>query len=178
MGPMLAPWTLQSGKWLPMGDYKDLTPQALWFNFGYTFLVCTGSKFLVVTAIRQNAASLAILASLWRHQTETFSALLAICAGNSPAIGEFPAQRPVTRSFDVCFDLRLNKWLSKQSWGWWFETPSLPLWRHCNVLLLVVYYINKQFILSVYNTLLSMDTCAVQFLRLYAGWSCRILATT
>ena len=47
--------------------------------------------------------------------------------------GEFPAQRPVTRSFDVFFDLRLNKRLSKQSWGWWFETPSCPLWRHCNV---------------------------------------------
>ena len=45
---------------------------------------------------------------------ETFSALLAICAGNSPVPGEFPAQRPVTRSFDVFFDLRLNKRLSKQ----------------------------------------------------------------
>ena len=43
-----------------------------------------------------------------------------------------PAQRPVTRSFDVFFDLRLNKRLSKQSWGWWFETPSRSLWRHCN----------------------------------------------
>ena len=63
---------------------------------------------------------------------ETFSALLAICAGNSPVPGEFLAQRPVTRSFDVFFDLRLNKRLSKQSWGWWFETPSRPLWRHCN----------------------------------------------
>ena len=68
----------------------------------------------------------------WRHQMETFSALLAFCAGNSPATGEFPAQRPVTRSFDVFFDLRLNKRLSKQSWSWWFETPSSSLWRHCN----------------------------------------------
>ena len=54
----------------------------------------------------------------WRHQMETFSALLAICAGNSPVTVEFPAQRPVTRSFDVFLDLRLNKRLSKQSWGW------------------------------------------------------------
>ena len=69
----------------------------------------------------------------WRHQMETFSALLAICAGNSPVPGELPAQRPVTRSFDVFFDLRLNKRLSKQSWGWWFETLSPPLWRHRNV---------------------------------------------
>ena len=47
----------------------------------------------------------------WRHQMETFSALLALCAGNSPVSGEFPAQRPVTRSFDVL----------------------CPLWRHGNV---------------------------------------------
>ena len=58
------------------------------------------------------------------------SALLALCAGNSPVTGEFPLQRPVTRSFDVSFDLRLNKRLSKQSRRWWFETP---LWRNCNV---------------------------------------------
>ena len=69
----------------------------------------------------------------WRHQVESFSALLALCAGNSPVPGEFPSQRPVTRSFDVIFDVRLNKPLSKQSWGWWFETLSRPLWRHCNV---------------------------------------------
>ena len=74
------------------------------------------------------------LAKWWRHQMETFSALLAICAGNSPVTGEFPAQRPVTRSFDVSFDMRLNKRFSKPRWGWWFETPSHPLWRHCNEL--------------------------------------------
>ena len=72
--------------------------------------------------------------SWWRHQMETFSALLALCAGNSLVTGEFPAQRPVTRSVDGFFDLRLNKRLSKQSQVWWFETPSRPLWRHCNVL--------------------------------------------
>ena len=68
----------------------------------------------------------------WRHQMENISALLAICAGISPVPGEFPAQRSVTRSFDVFFVLRLNKRLSKQSWGWWLETLSCPLWRHCN----------------------------------------------
>ena len=71
--------------------------------------------------------------SWWRHQMEIFSALLAICAGNSPVPGEFPTQRPVTRSFDVFFDLRLNKQLNKQSCGWWFETPSGSLWRQRNV---------------------------------------------
>ena len=49
---------------------------------------------------------------------ETFSALLAICAGNSPVTGEFPAQRPVTRSFDVFFDLRLNEgWVNNREAG-------------------------------------------------------------
>ena len=55
-----------------------------------------------------------------------------LCAGNSPITGEFLAQRPVTRSFHVFFDLRPNKQLNKQSWGWWFETLSGSLWRHCN----------------------------------------------
>ena len=46
--------------------------------------------------------------------------------------GDFPTQRPVTRSFDVFFDLRLNKRWNKQPWGWWFETPSRSSWRQCN----------------------------------------------
>ena len=71
----------------------------------------------------------------WRHQMETFSALLTLCAGNSPVTGEFTAQRPVTRSFDVFFDLRLNRRLSKQPWVWWFEMPLCSLWRHCNDML-------------------------------------------
>ena len=69
----------------------------------------------------------------WRHQIKIFSALLALCAGNSPVTGEFPAERPVTRGFYVFFVLRLDKRLSKQWWGWWYETVSRPLWRHSNV---------------------------------------------
>ena len=60
--------------------------------------------------------------------------VIGYCAGYSPASGEFPAQRPVMRSFDVFCDLCLNKRLRKQSWGWWFKTLSCPLWRHCNVM--------------------------------------------
>ena len=63
---------------------------------------------------------------------ETFPPLVDLWAGNSPVTGEFPSQRPVTRRFVVFFNLRLNKRLRKQSWGWWFETPSRSLWRHCN----------------------------------------------
>ena len=81
--------------------------------------------------LRPSCASLSVL-TWWRHQMETFSALLAICARNSPVPGEFPAQRPVTRSFEVFFDLHPNKRLSKQWWSWWFETPPCPLRRHRN----------------------------------------------
>ena len=57
----------------------------------------------------------------WRHQMETFSALLAICAGST-----------VASDAELWCILCRNKRLSKQSWGWWFETPSRPLWHHCN----------------------------------------------
>ena len=63
----------------------------------------------------------------------TFSALLALCGGNSPVTSEFPSQRPVTRSFDVFFDLNRNKRLNKPSTRRWFATQSHSLWRHCNV---------------------------------------------
>ena len=66
---------------------------------------------------------------------EAFSALFGPLCGEFPVTGEFTSQRPVTRSFDVFFVLRLNKRLNKQSWGWWFGTPWCSLlWRHCNEL--------------------------------------------
>ena len=120
-----------------------------WTNAPWTYSAihpmnyADGSRFVVVCRgfvpvgfiIYFRVTSLALHGTLytwWRHQMETFSVLLAICAGNSPGSDEFPAQGLVTRSFDIFFDLRLNKRLSKQSWGWWFETPSCPLLRHCN----------------------------------------------
>ena len=60
------------------------------------------------------------------------SALLAFGTGNSPVTGEFPSQRPETRSFDVFFDLRLNRQFSKQLRRKWFETLLRSLWWHCN----------------------------------------------
>ena len=55
----------------------------------------------------------------WCHHMETFSMLLALCAGNSPVTGEFPSQRPVTWSFDVYFDLRINGWVNNHETGNW-----------------------------------------------------------
>ena len=72
---------------------------------------------LSVTTTRGYPTSQSIPTTWWRHQMETYSALLAICAGNSSVTGELPAQRPVTRSFNVFFDLRQIKRLNKQSRG-------------------------------------------------------------
>ena len=102
------------------------TTKRLWLKFIHKSITSDWRS------VRSLIHSSYIAVTRWRHQMETFSALLAICAGNSPVNGEFPAQRPVMWIFDVFFDLCLNKWLSKQSWGWWFETLSRPLWRHCN----------------------------------------------
>ena len=67
----------------------------------------------------------------WRHQMETFSALLALCVGNS-GHQWIPCTKASDAELWCFFDLRLSKRLSKQSWGWWFKTPLHPLWCHCN----------------------------------------------
>ena len=87
---------------------------------------------------------------------ETFSALLALCEGKPLVIGEFPSQRPVTRSFDVFLDLRLNKWMLKQSRRQWFETPSRSLLRDCNAIhvINISYDVNKFWIFNWFILLL------------------------
>ena len=77
---------------------------------------------------------------------ETFSTLLAICVGNSPVTSEFHAQRPVTRSFDSFFGLRLNKWLSKWLWGWWFETHR----AHYDVIVMWVFIMAESWEVKIY----------------------------
>ena len=106
---------------------------------------------------------------------ETLSALLAICAGNSPVPGEFPAQRPVTRSFDVFFDLRLNERLSKQSWGWWFETLSRPLWRYCYEMftcIILIFSIFNVHLNRVYANEYAHDSVLLSFVVVsYVNWT-------
>ena len=107
-------------------DYVVYWPLSYWFwketcNMYFHFLSFLDPKELEI---------LPYGGKWWCHQMETFSASLTLCARNSPVTSEFLAQRPVMRSFDVSFDLRLNKRFNKQWWGWWFETPSYPLWRH------------------------------------------------
>ena len=88
------------------------------------FVVSSYSILFIFPGVSSLAWGSIISYHFLSHQMEPFSALLVLCAGNSPVTGEFPAQRPATRSFDVFFDLCLNKRLSKQSRGWLFETLS------------------------------------------------------
>ena len=94
---------------------------------------------------------------------ETFSALLTICAGNSPGTGKFPAQRPVTRSFDV------------------FEKPSSPLWRRCNALFETLLHELTFKSLSLFSAKISNEFVATAFLfrincyKLYVGISVLII---
>ena len=86
------------------------------------------SSLLEVMACRQ---SIIMFTTMTSSNGNIFRVTDPLC-GEFTGPGEFPTQRPVTRSFDVFFDLRLNKRVSKQPWGWWFETLSWSLWRHCN----------------------------------------------
>ena len=86
------------------------------------------------------------LKTWWRHQMETFSALLAICAGNSPVPGEFLAQRPVTWSFDVFFDLHLIN-------GWVNNSEAGDLRRY------LAHY--DVFVMTFYASVLEADTCRI-----------------
>ena len=90
----------------------------------------------IVRAWQNYAVSLyiAITYSWWRHQMETF--FHTLCEGNPPVASGFPSQRPVTRSFDVFFDLYLNKRLGEQSRRWWFDAhydATVILWQDAMV---------------------------------------------
>ena len=130
--------TVSLGLWKNLSDHQMGETWGSCWTLGDVAVIFQSKTFKIII---QNSSSAVrfpmndfllvrfnIGSSWWHHQLATFSALLAICAGNSPVTGEFPAQRPVTRSFDVFFDLRLTKWLSGQ---WWFETPSRSSWGHC-----------------------------------------------
>ena len=117
---IVAPWRhVATSIWVNIGSCNDFVPDG-------------SNQAITWTNIDLSPVRSIDIHPWWRHEMEAFSALLAICAGNSPVPGEFHTQRPVTRSFDVYFDLRLNKRLCKQWRGWWFETLLCPLWRHSN----------------------------------------------
>ena len=83
--------------------------------------------------------------------------------------GEFPTQRPVVRSFDVFFDLRLNTRLSKQPWDLWFETPSWSLWRQCNALRYWFWFCSPGFF-----QFLILINLSLYYHRLWTVWAKRL----
>ena len=89
--------------------------------------------------------------------------------------GEFPTQMPVTRSFDIFFDLRLNKRLSKPSRRRWFETPSCSLWRHCSVYPLFQIRVGREVNVYPYVMILTTKKNAMSF---NTAWVASVLVDT
>ena len=82
--------------------------------FRLTGPLCEGSAHVTTGLSSQKVSNVELgYFPWWRHQMERFFALLTLCAGNSPVTIEFPSQWPVTQSFDVFFDLRLEEQSSK-----------------------------------------------------------------
>ena len=106
-------------KWLNIFISSFMTRHTM-VKMSYTVVIHATCKLYMMTRIKHDDVT------KWKY----FPRYWPFVAGNSPITGEFPAQRPMTRNFDVSFDLCLNKRLSKQWWGWWSETQSCPLW-HC-----------------------------------------------
>ena len=104
-------------------DYFQRLALLTWFNLNSSMILRTHALLNVVCIYLLIPHDDVIN---WKH----FPRYWPFVRGIHP--GEFPAQRPVTRNLDVFFDLRPNKLLGKQSWGWWFERKSGPLWRHRN----------------------------------------------
>ena len=106
-------------------------------SFKLKMMICiigdifTKSKFSLMENLTNEALIILTPEHMMTSSNGNIFRVTGHLCGEFTGPGEFPPQRPVTRSFDVFFDLRLNKRLSKQSCGWWFETPSRPLWRQC-----------------------------------------------
>ena len=103
------------------GDTDCFQPTATKHEKTQTVFLLCGMCLFIICFIHDDVIS-------WKH----FPRYWPFVRGIHQSPVNPPAQRPVTGSFDVFFDLRLNKPLSKQSLGWWFETLSRPLWCHCN----------------------------------------------
>ena len=93
--------------------------------------VLIGFKHIHRNILRFDVPSNSISGMMTSSNGNIFRLTDPLC-GEFTGPDEFPTQRPVTRSFGVFFDLRLNKRLSKQPRCWWFETLLWSLWRHCN----------------------------------------------
>ena len=113
------------------------------FRFNISLLICgiTNMRWSVkfpvpLTYGCKSDASGGVAVIWWRHQMETFSELMALCAGIHRSAVNSPHKGQWCGVLVFSFIYALSKRLRKRSWDWWFETPSRPLWRHCNDLIL------------------------------------------
>ena len=107
-----------------------------------------------ITICRSHIMQLDIWWTWWRHQMEAFSALLAICAGNSPLTSVFPAQRPAARSFDIFFICAwINGWVNNQ------EAGELRLHRsHCDVIVMKIQDLGLNCSIACRSIMVGVDT--------------------
>ena len=122
-------------KWNSFNQRYWLTTFLRTVNY-FMMFVLKHENFFVLLSFLNTEMALVVETSSHGHMMTSSNGNIFRITG--PLCGEFTGhrwilpQRPVTWSFDVFFDLPLNKRLSKQSRRWWFETPSWSLWRHCN----------------------------------------------
>ena len=131
--------------------FVDDTFKCIFMNENFCTLIQFSLRFVPNDAIDSMSVLFQVMtwyqkttSPWWRHLMETFAALLTICAGNSLVTGEFPSQRPVTRSFDIFFDLCLKQIVEQTMetpviWDasalimtseWWLpEPPMIRHWR-------------------------------------------------
>ena len=115
---------LHRGPWMVRRLINNTDRQNMFFKVLLTSNCCWCKQHISFCSV--------VCASMMTSSNGNVFRVTGHLCGEFTGPGEFPAQRPVTRSFDVFFDLRLDGRLSKQSWGWWFETQSCPIWRQCN----------------------------------------------
>ena len=124
--------------------FRDSSPRA-WFSIRITMFYSPDtedSDILKNIESKDNTPLMQqvhVIGPWWRHQMEAFSALQALCEGNSPVTDEFPSQRPVTWSFNVFFDLRLtNSWANHRHARDLKRHHAHSLWRHGNALIVAI----------------------------------------
>ena len=69
-----------------------------------------------------------------------------------------PHKGPVMWPWPCTKHICLNKRLIKQSWGWWFETPLRPLWRHCNVIFTPRCVLHHIFFLQIQSSCITHES--------------------
>ena len=145
VSPHKGPVTRNFGVFFEQTVEQKVELSVIWDAMALMWRHCNGYIAAIQSTVPINNGG---YCTWWGHQMETFSSLLVICAGNSPVHGEFPAQRPVTRSFDVFFIcVWINGWVNNREAGdlrryrahydvivmisrYWAEFPNGPFYWH------------------------------------------------